>query len=202
MEVSPQLLNKLSKVLTGFNFVYETEGILSKDGLTYGETIFVKEGIKIIKSGKKVLFRQVKNDIGIYQYMTIKINDRIVNVGNIHGKARPGHKLDTPIRINQSKKIIEMYQDDKNPTIIGGDFNLLPDTKSIKMFEDAGYRNLIKQFGIKDTRGILNHNQFIKEEIQYFADYIFVKNGIKVKNFEVPKLEISDHLPLILDFDF
>lgn len=201
MEVSPQLLSKLSEVLTGFKYVYENEGVLSKNGLLYGEAIFVKEGMDIIESGKKRLFRQVKNDIGIYQYARIKINGRLINIGNIHGKARPGHKLDTKVRINQSKKIIELYKHDENPTIIGGDFNLLPDTKSIKMFEDARYRNLIKEFEIKDTRGILNHNQFKKEERQYFADYIFVKNGIKVNSFEVPNLKISDHLPLILDFD-
>jgi endonuclease/exonuclease/phosphatase family metal-dependent hydrolase len=36
---------------------------------------------------------------------------------------------------------------------------------------------------------------------QPFADYIFITPDIKVKNFEVPDLEISDHLPMILDFD-
>ena len=36
---------------------------------------------------------------------------------------------------------------------------------------------------------------------QHFADYVFVSKDVKVKKFEVPYLEISDHLPLILDFE-
>ena len=36
---------------------------------------------------------------------------------------------------------------------------------------------------------------------QKFADYVFVSKDVKVKNFEVPNIEISDHLPLILDFE-
>jgi len=33
------------------------------------------------------------------------------------------------------------------------------------------------------------------------SDYVFVSLEVKVKKFEVPNIEISDHLPLILDFE-
>ena len=67
-------------------------------------------------------------------------------------KVRPGHKLDTPVRLRQSKLILDFLKDKVGSKIIGGDFNLLPETRSVEMFEKAGYRNLIKEFGIKNTR--------------------------------------------------
>jgi endonuclease/exonuclease/phosphatase family metal-dependent hydrolase len=33
------------------------------------------------------------------------------------------------------------------------------------------------------------------------VDYMFVSDGIQVKNFEVLQTGISDHLPLLLEFD-
>ena len=77
----------------------------------------------------------------------------------------------------------------------------MPNTKSIKMIKEAGYKNLIKDFGIKTTRNKLAWDQFPDEEKQNFADYVFVSPEIKVRKFSVPNLEISDHLPLILDFE-
>ena len=120
---------------------------------------------------------------------------------NVHGKAMPGHKLDTPARIRQSRNIIDFLKGKNGPKIIGGDFNLDFHTKSVKMFEDAGYRNLIKEYGIKDTRGEVNHRQYTSSEQQYFSDYCFVSQDVKVKDFKVPDIGISDHLPLILDFE-
>jgi len=84
---------------------------------------------------------------------------------------------------------------------LGGDFNLYPQTKSIKIFEEAGYRNLIKDFGVKETRNKFAWEQFPDEEKQHFADYCFVSKNIKIIDFQVPNVLISDHNPLILDFD-
>lgn len=108
------------------------------------------------------------------------------------------------MRLRQSEKIINFFNDKKGLKIIGGDFNLNPDTKSVMMFEKAGYRNLIKEFDIKSTRNKLSWKQFKNQPDfvkQYFADYVFVSSDVKVKDFTVPYNEISDHLPLILDFD-
>jgi endonuclease/exonuclease/phosphatase family metal-dependent hydrolase len=73
------------------------------------------------------------------------------------------------------------------------------------MFEEAGYKNLIKEFNIKNTRNNTCWEQF-KEDVkisgkQHFADYCFTSHDVKVKSFEVPYNEVSDHLPLILDID-
>ena len=57
-------------------------------------------------------------------------------------------------------------KDKVGPKIIGGDFNLNPDTESIKMFEEAGYKNLIKDFKIENTRNEISWREF--KEIKDF----------------------------------
>jgi endonuclease/exonuclease/phosphatase family metal-dependent hydrolase len=51
----------------------------------------------------------------------------------------------------QCEKILEIASRDDLPTIILGDFNLFPNTKSIAMLEKK-FKNLIKEFAIKSTR--------------------------------------------------
>lgn len=87
----------------------------------------------------------------------------------------------------------------KGGKVLCGDFNLLPQTKSIAMLEGR-MRNLIKEYNIKTTRSKLNPYHGTPTE-QHFADYVFVSEDIKVLDFKVPEAEVSDHLPMILEFE-
>ncbi len=79
---------------------------------------------------------------------------------------------------------------------MGGDFNLLPDTESIRMISNnLGCLNLIDKYNIKSTRTSL-----YKKPLR-FADYVFVSNNIKLKEFKVLPDEISDHSPLFLEIE-
>lgn len=201
-EVDPKLFSNLQELQPNHVGRYATENKLEFLGYIYGEAIFVKKGLNIVSSGKVNLFRQVINDVGYMQYANIRMNGKMIYLANIHGKARPGHKLDTPARLRQSKLIINFLKNKPGLKIIGGDFNLSPDTRSIRLFEDAGYRNLVREFAIKTTRNRLSWESLKKgEEKQYFADYVFTSPEVKIRSFKVPDCEISDHLPLILDFE-
>ena len=119
------------------------------------------------------------------------------NILNFHGSPQPGDKLDNEIRINTTKKIISIMSKTSGAKIIGGDFNLLPNTRSIEAFENFGYKNLIKDFKIKTTR---NENAWkLYDNKQLFADYIFVSKETDIKKFEVIENKISDHLPMMLE---
>lgn len=120
-------------------------------------------------------------------------------LAHMHGVPRPGSKLDTPERIAQSQRIIDFLADEKGEKILGGDFNLMPDTESIRMIERAGMCNLVKEHGIRSTRNRLSYGQYPEGERQYFADYAFVSYGVRVRRFSVPDIEVSDHLPLVLE---
>jgi len=205
LEVQPDLQIKLQEILPDFEPIYQA-GLKTNylGGVIEGRSIFVKNKIEISKSGNISIFKETKTDAGGFQYAQLLVGQKTLFIGEVHGKARPGTKMDTPARLRQSHKIIDFAKDIKGPKIIGGDFNLLPETESVLMFEKAGYKNLIKEFNVKSTRNKISWEQFKDQPgfvKQHFADYVFVSSEIKIKSFEVPYLEISDHLPLILDFE-
>lgn len=204
LEVAPEIFPVFSEKLVNFYGSYVSNSAKS------GQAIFICRNVQLVFTEKVDLYEQQPGDTGCLLKVKLKVGDLEFYVGDVHGKALPGDKLDTEIRLYQSRKILESFDVESLPRIIGGDFNLLPETESIKMFEKAGYVNLIKRFGIKSTRNRLAWEQAEKQEKeegrkffgkQYFADYVFVSPEVKVKNFSVPNLEISDHLPLILDFE-
>lgn len=113
---------------------------------------------------------------------------------NVHGLWQGSIKGDTEAKIEQSKKIIELAEKTNGGKVICGDFNLLPETRSIKMLGDQ-YKNLIQEYEITDTRGSL-----YPKELRY-SDYAFIDKNITANDFSVPNLNVSDHLPLVLNFD-
>ena len=138
--------------------------------------------------------------VGMGLYNQIKISDNnILNICNTHGNARPGDKQDNPDRLRQSQNIIDFFKDISGPKIIGGDFNLNLNTKSVQMFENNGYRNLIKEFNIPTTRNKIAWDQYVNKQL--YADFIFVSPDVKVTHLSVPNLLISDHLPMILEIE-
>jgi len=199
MEFTPDLFIKVSEILTGHTGFIEKGMVLESKGVVDCQVIFTRKDINVTASGKLNLYKNATNDVGFGSFVIFEKEGKIINLLNIHGKSQPGHKMDTPARIKQSKILIDFFKDKNGPKIIGGDFNLNLDTKSVKMFEESGYRNLIRDYKIKNTRNELSWKQF--NNVQHFADYVFVSKDVKVKKFEVPYLEISDHLPLILDFE-
>ena len=203
-EVSVSLNLKLDKLLKDFKGFFEIGGSLPDVGESCGQVTFLRKSIENIKS-KKILLHEIEAvDIGFLLLTQFKINDTLINLGNVHGKSKPGNKLDSDIRLNQSRIILDTFKDLEGIKIIGGDFNLLPNTKSIEMFEKDGFVNLIKKYKIKTTRNsyawerFKNRKDYVK---QNFADYVFVSRDIKIKSFEVPQVMISDHNPMILEFD-
>lgn len=200
-EVHPALHAELTEILGDFQPYYEEIAKVDfHDPGVDGQSIFIKSGISVESFGKEFLYDVSRTDAGGLQHVELNINGKKLFVGNIHGKAQPGTKEDTPIRLEQSARILKFFKDKNGSKIFGGDFNLNPDTKSIKMLEDGGFRNLIKEFNIDNTRDELSWEQFGNTP-QHFADYAFVSPEIKVTSFEVPYIEISDHLPLVLDFE-
>lgn len=114
---------------------------------------------------------------------------------NFHGLWNGHGKLDTEDRLKQSLKV-RKFLDGLNAkrSVLMGDFNLLPDTESLAILE-KGMKNLIKDYGITSTR-----SHYYKKEIK-FADYALVSPDINIKKFEVLQDTVSDHLPLLLEFN-
>jgi endonuclease/exonuclease/phosphatase family metal-dependent hydrolase len=115
-------------------------------------------------------------------------------IANLHGFWIPESKEDTPERLEQSDKIIKFLDSYKHGKILCGDFNLNPNTKSMFKLEEEMV-NLVKKHNVKSTRSGLHTRK------DKFADYILVSKDIKVLDFKVLQDQVSDHLPLFLEFD-
>lgn len=155
----------------------------------------------LIKKHTAVADRQVLGldiaEIGLGIYTKLRINNGFLNLLNVHGNARPGQKKDDEARLKQSKVFLEFSEKIDGPWIIGGDFNLDLNTESVKMFERNGYKNLIREYKIKTTRNHLIWDKY-PDSPQMYADHLFVNDAILIDQFIVPKLEISDHEPMVL----
>lgn len=174
---------------------------------SHGLAIFVKESIPVDDSGDIIIHGERNglrdDDLTTYpcnlQYIRFHRDSATYTLCNTHGTAWPGSKLDTPERLAQSQKTVDFLAREQGEKILGGDFNLLPDTASIRMIEHAGMRNLIKEFGVSTTRNELAWARYPEAERQCFSDYVFVSSEVRVISFSAPQLAISDHLPLVLE---
>ncbi len=165
---------------------------------SYGIAMFVRKDLRIHTHGDIFVYRNRNwhSDMDLadhgrnLQYALIERDGKQYWILNIHGLWTPT-KDDTPERIAQSEKILEFVRD-REPLVLCGDFNLAPDTQSIALL-GTQMRNLIREYGITTTR-----NALYTKPVR-FADYVFVKH-IDVKDFTVPQIVVSDHLPMILEF--
>lgn len=170
-------------------------------GDNYGLFMVIKKEFEVVNEGDVFVYKQrgfISNeDAGNHarniQYVTVISNNQPVTIINFHGLWNGKGKTDTEDRIQQSKNILEFTKNIQNPFVLCGDFNLLPDTESLRMFENAGLRNLVREHGVTSTRTSF----YTKPE--KFADYVFISKDIPLKNFKVLSDEVSDHAPLLID---
>ncbi len=171
-----------------------------------GQAIFVKKVLKAAAQNTVKIYEGMGRPVDptkenlptSLQNVEIKINGKLLQVYNYHGITFPGNKLDTPERLEQSSKIVKAISVAEGEKILCGDFNLTINTESVNILASA-MKDLIKEFYIKNTRNEISWK--IYNNKQNFADFTFVSLGVKAKNFEVPYTLISDHLPMILEFD-
>ena len=167
----------------------------------YGIAMFVKKSIDILNEGEVIIHDnppysgRVPTHSRNLQWVECLANDRTYTIINIHGLWNGQGKSDSPERIAQSQIIKRFCDSVTTPKILCGDFNLRPETESIKILEE-GMTNLVKDYNIQSTRTSL----YPRIQQESFADYILTSADITVHHFEVMKHEVSDHAPLLLEF--
>lgn len=167
----------------------------------YGLAMFVKKDLVVVEEGEEFVYKHKgyvpDGDIGNHarniQYVSLNVDGKSLTVVNFHGLWNGKGKTDTDDRIGQSKNILEFTNNTLGDLVLCGDFNLLPETESIKMIEASGLRNLIKEYGITSTR------TSYYDRNEKYADYVFTTKGTEVKDFKVLPEEVSDHAALFLE---
>lgn len=168
----------------------------------FGLLMLVKKKHVVVDEGEVPIYKRhegdvVDGDVGNHarnmQYAVLKTKSGRLTVFNFHGLWNGRGKEDCPERLEQSEKILNFTKKVDNPFVIVGDFSVLPDTVSIKMFEDAGLRNLVKEHKVLSTRTSLYSKP------GSVSDYVFASKGVTITGFNVLPDEVSDHAPLSVE---
>lgn len=167
----------------------------------YGLALFVRKDIAVLEVND-IFVHKYKDFVPTdnagkharnIQYVRIGESNNSLTIINFHGLWNGHGKDDSEDRITQSQNIINFLKKQSGKIILCGDFNLLPETKSLTMIEDFGFHNLIKEYGITSTRT----SYYTKPE--KFADYIFTSSDVDILDFKILPEEVSDHAPLFIE---
>jgi endonuclease/exonuclease/phosphatase family metal-dependent hydrolase len=168
----------------------------------WGLASFVKKDIDLQEIGDIFVHGQKNTLIGRdattlgrnMQYLKINNGHQKMTLINFHGLWSEQGKTDTQHRLDQSKRIIDFLKTISDEIILCGDFNVRPDTESLKMIErELNLRNLISEYEITSTRT----SHYKKSD--KFADYILISQNVLPKEFKVLPDEVSDHAALFLE---
>lgn len=115
----------------------------------------------------------------------------------MHGQWDPRGKIDTPERAAQARRLLEMSRQVAEPddlSVVCGDFNIEPDSETLRILSDAGLTELVTTREFSSTR-----TSHYKKRGR-FADYMLVDDVRTVVGFGViTEPEVSDHCPLLLE---
>jgi endonuclease/exonuclease/phosphatase family metal-dependent hydrolase len=196
------MFSTCARALPSFQGFFEASQDLG-EGVEMGLALFVKRTDPFEKEGDFFVYRtrnaMVNNDARTMgrnvQYIQFPHNGKEFTVVNFHGLWSGKDRLDNPDRIAQSEKIKTFLQTLAGSRVVCGDFNLTIDTKSLAII-DQGMKNLIREYGITSTRP--------EQHFPYpdkYADYVLTDRDVEVKDFCVLPDVVSDHLPLVVEFE-
>lgn len=143
------------------------------------------------------------------QYAKIKTGDGFLAVFNTHGIWGTDGKDDEE-RLKMSEFITSKIKDQKN-AVLAGDFNVQPETRTIKNLE----KYLVNIFGneLKSTFNVGIKEDTIKNKTHYWkkedlagfssavVDHVFIAKDLRLVDHYVPQVDVSDHRPLVVSLD-
>lgn len=173
--------------------------------ISYGLAIFIRKNFTVTTTGdffvnanrnvfapEPDIFSPAPRNL---QYLQFQQQNSLFSIVNFHGIwIKNSHKYDTPERLEQSRRVRSIVDLMPERKILCGDFNLLPATRSYGILKEEMV-DMIEKYTISSTRSSL----YTKNE--KMANYMLVSPDIRVHDFTVPNVTVSDHLPLILDFE-
>ena len=92
----------------------------------------------------------------------------------------------------QLRRLYDLIQETEKPVIVAGDFNTFWGENEIYLFKRAAGLTSANPDGIPTYP-----SRSPRKEL----DFILYQEGIEVTGFEVPEIKLSDHLPLVCEFN-
>jgi endonuclease/exonuclease/phosphatase family metal-dependent hydrolase len=160
--------------------------------LTFAQNIFVQKHY-----GYTSDFAMSPEDYpGSFLVCDFSLKEKPLRVINYHG-IWTQHKHGNENTLAANKKILEVAKEAPGEVIICGDFNLFPDTPSMRVFE-KDFTSLVDLHKIQTTRPKTNELSHLPRNV---VDFVWVSAGIKTTHFQVLVSDVSDHYPLIVEFN-
>ncbi len=165
------------------SYVYQSK--YSADSLVQKVPVLNKQGNAIltnqeIKSQRFHYFRK-----GMKR-LVIELELEACTVFLVHLSLRFRH------RCYQLENLESLVNDAKKPVIVAGDFNVL--------WGDRELRSFLAATGLKSVNGQGKPSHPSRAPRRQL-DYIFCTSELRATSFEVPQVTLSDHIPLICDFE-
>ncbi len=166
--------------------------VLSKFPITYKSNTFIDGSYSEFDLSKRTDFANVPP---IFQHVVVGADGKMIDVFNVHGIWGEDGK-DNKRRLHMSKLLLSQIQGKEN-VFLAGDFNVVPDTKTIGDIENelvnVFKRELVSTFNMKhkDKGGYATA----------VVDMIFVSRDMEVITHYSPKDDVSDHLPLVVEVE-
>ena len=158
----------------------------------YGGNITSKIIPILRKQGNAVLTRD-KNSNGIYHYFPGGFKKLIIELDMGDFRFFLLHlSLTKSARKMQFAHMANLLSAKRCPVIIAGDFNAFNGVSELRYMKN--------QLGLKNPN-VDKKPTYPSWNPKHQLDFILCSKEIQVKNFEVPQINLSDHLPLILDFE-
>lgn len=170
----------------------ESLGHYHSHSIKYGEGSFWRHVPVLRKQGNAFLARdRIRNET--FHFFARGMKRLVIELELEHVVVYLVHlALGARARHHQLNDLYELVKKTAKPCLVAGDFNMLWGEREIDMFL-AATKLQNANSGRLPTYPSKNPHRHL--------DFILYSKGIRVRDFRVPPVPYSDHLPLVVDFD-
>jgi endonuclease/exonuclease/phosphatase family metal-dependent hydrolase len=160
--------------------------------IKYGQSSFWRRVPVVRKQGNAFLARdRIRNET--FHFFKHGMKRLVIELELEHVVVYLVHlALGGKVRHHQLSTLYDMVKQTKQPCVVAGDFNTLWGEKEIDLFLAAT--------GLQNAN-VNNLPTYPSNNPRRHLDFVLHSKGITVKDFQVPRIPFSDHLPVLVDFD-
>lgn len=160
--------------------------------IKYGESSFWRHVPIVKKQGNAFLARdRIRNET--FHYFERGMKRLVIELELEHVVVYQVHlALGSRVRHQQLGELYELMKKTEKPCLVTGDFNSMWGEKEISLFLAAtGLQNA-------NTESLPTYPS---NNPHRHLDFILYSKEISIRNFQIPQVPFSDHLPLVVDID-
>jgi endonuclease/exonuclease/phosphatase family metal-dependent hydrolase len=169
-------------------------GMLSRFPITDTETLFVVGSRKSFATAAELAAHQGQKEPCNLQRVIVRIDsDTSFCLINHHGYWEP-NGMGTDANVRAMEKVGEIVRNSPRPLILAGDLNVVFESPAMKPIQ-AQLNDLTQAYRLPTTL-----SEFGKVS-NVACDHICVSDGIDVHSFHASDALVSDHMPLVMEFN-